>query len=54
MAVNDTALLAWIDHQPGTESQQLQLLHGDRQLPLQRIAQAALAEHFGFVYAPSK
>lgn len=50
MAVNDTALLAWIDHQPGTESQQLQ--HGDRQLPVQRIAQAALAEHFGFVRAP--
>lgn len=54
MAVNDTALLAWIDHQPGTESQQLKLLHGGRQLSVQRIAQAALAEHFGFVCAPSK
>lgn len=52
MAVNDTALLAWIDHQPGTASQQLQLLLGDRQLPVQRIAQAALAEHFGFVCMP--
>ncbi|MEO8169640.1 MAG: DUF2946 family protein [Oxalobacteraceae bacterium] len=52
LVVSDTALLAWIDHQSGAPSQQLHLLHNGRQLPVQRIAQAALAQHFGFVCMP--
>lgn len=52
LVVSDTALLAWIDHQSGTPSQQLHLLHNGLQLPVQRIAQAALAQHFGFVCMP--
>ncbi|MGV8892616.1 MAG: DUF2946 family protein [Burkholderiaceae bacterium] len=51
-AVSDTTLLAWISNETSTESMDLQLLHDGRQLPVRRIAQAALAEHFGFVCAP--
>lgn len=51
-AVSDTTLLAWIGNEPGTESLDVQLLHDGRQLPVQRIAEAELAAHFGFVSAP--
>lgn len=52
MTVSDTVLLDWIDNQTGATALPLQLLHDGRQLPVQRIAQAALAQHFGFVSAP--
>ncbi|WP_025916605.1 DUF2946 family protein [Herminiimonas sp. CN] len=50
--VSDSALLDWIDNQTGATARPLHLLHDGRQLPVQRIAQAALAQHFGFVSAP--
>ncbi|NMM26443.1 MAG: DUF2946 family protein [Glaciimonas sp.] len=51
-AVNDAALLAWIGNEPGAAALDLELLHDSRQLPVQRMAQAELADHFGFVCAP--
>ncbi|MGV8899018.1 MAG: DUF2946 family protein [Burkholderiaceae bacterium] len=51
-AVSDATLLAWISNETSTESGDLQLLHDGRQLPVQRIAEAKLAAHFGFVCAP--
>lgn len=52
LAVDDSTLLSWIGSEPDAASLPLHLLHDDRQLPVQHIAEAALAQHFGFVSAP--
>lgn len=46
--VGDDALLAWLDGGPGALTLQLD----GAQVPVTRVAQAALAPHFGFVAQP--
>lgn len=52
LAVDDSTLLSWIGSEPDAASLPLRLLHDGRQLPVQHIAEAALAQYFGFVSAP--
>ncbi|MGB7481671.1 MAG: DUF2946 family protein [Burkholderiaceae bacterium] len=47
--VDDEQLLAWL---AGNDERPLTLEYGGQRLPLQRIARAGLARHFGFVTEP--
>lgn len=47
-APGDEALLAWLDSGAGA----LALLHGDKAIPVQRLAYAEVPRHFGFQRTP--
>jgi hypothetical protein len=49
-AVADEYLLDWLNEEGSAGS--LTLLRNEKQIPVQRIALGAIAEHFGFVQAP--
>jgi hypothetical protein len=50
-AVGDEQLLGWLANQ-AADSDRLSLCLADRQLPMQRIGQDAIAAYFGFVRRP--
>jgi hypothetical protein len=50
-AVSDEQLLGWLANQ-AADSDRLSLCLTDRQLPMQRIGQDAIAAYFGFVQRP--
>ena len=49
-AIGDEQLLAWLNE--SKTAHQLTLHQASREVPVQRIAQAAIASHFGFVQTP--